>query len=122
MAGNPLSDPEFPKKTADLIDRVVGTVRDRTTKPVVAVTRGIVFGSIVAVVAVALVALVIIAIVRGTQEVFELVLSERRAVWASYFAVGGLFVGVGALIMRARHSDTGLHDTASRDTVSRDTD
>jgi H+/Cl- antiporter ClcA len=116
VAGNPLSDPEFPKKTADLIDRVVGAVRDRTTKPVVAVTRGIVFGSIVAVVAVALVALVIIAVVRGTQELFELALSERRAVWASYFFVGGLFVGVGALIMRARHSDPGSNRPAADDT------
>jgi len=109
VAGNPLSDPEFPKKTVDFIDRVVGAVRDRTTKPVVAVTRGIVFGSIVAVVAVSLVVVALIALVRGTQEVFELFLSERRAVWASYFAVGGSFILVGALLMRARHSsgDTG---------------
>ena len=105
MAGNPLSDPEFPRKTADFIDRVVGAVRDRTTKPIVAVTRGIVFGSIVAVIAVSLVVVTLIAVVRGTQELFELALSERRAVWASYFLVGGSFILVGALIMRARHSD-----------------
>jgi len=106
VAGNPLSDPEFPRKTVDFIDRVVGAVRDRTTKPVVAVTRGIVFGSIVAVVSVSLIVLALIALVRGTQEVFELFLSERRAVWASYFFVGGSFILVGALIMRARHSTT----------------
>ena len=111
MAGNPLSDPEFPRKTADLIDRVVGVVRDRTTKPVVTVVRGIVFGSIVAVVAVSLVTLALIAVVRGTQELFELALTERRAVWASYFVVGGAFVAVGTLIMRARHSDTDGNDT-----------
>jgi len=105
VAGNPLSDPEFPRKTADFIDRVVGAVRDRTTKPIVAVTRGIVFGSIVAVIAVSLVVVTLIAVVRGTQELFELALSERRAVWASYFVVGGSFILVGALIMRARHSD-----------------
>lgn len=105
MAGNPLSDPEFPRKTADFIERVVGAVRDRTTKPIVAVTRGIVFGSIVAVIVVSLVVVTLIAVVRGTQELFELALSERRAVWASYFFVGGSFILVGALIMRARHSD-----------------
>ncbi|MFM8993207.1 MAG: hypothetical protein ACKOJG_03255 [Actinomycetota bacterium] len=109
MAGNPLSDPEFPRKTVDFIDRIVGVVRDRTTKPVVAVTRGIVFGSIVAVVAVSLIVLTLIALVRGTQEVFELFLSERRAVWASYFFVGGSFILVGALIMRARHSTDDEH-------------
>lgn len=104
MVGNPISDPEFPRKTVDLIDRIVGAVRDRTTKPVVAVTRGIVFGSIVAVVAVSLVVLALITIMRGVQELFELFLSERRAVWASYFAVGGSFVLIGALLMRTRHS------------------
>ena len=104
MAGNPFSDPEFPRKTVDLIDRVVGTIRDRTTKPVVVLTRGIVFGSIVAVVVVALVVVALIAVMRGAQELFELVLSERRAVWASYFAVGFSFILVGSLLMRARHS------------------
>ncbi|MEY4401687.1 MAG: hypothetical protein RL072_1552 [Actinomycetota bacterium] len=104
MVGNPLSDPEFPRKTVDLIDRVVGFVRDRTTKPVVAVVRGIVFGSIVAVVAVSLVVVALIAVIRGTQEVFELVLSERRAVWATYFFVGSSFILVGAFLMKARHS------------------
>lgn len=104
MAGNPINDPEFPRKAADLIDRVVGAVRDRTTKPVVVLTRGIVFGSIVTVVAIALVVLAIIAVMRGTQELFEIVLTERRAVWASYFSVGLSFILVGALLMRARHS------------------
>ena len=110
MAGNPISDPEFPKKTVDFIDRVVGAIRDRTTKPVVTVTRGIVFGSMVAVVAVSLVVLLLIAVMRGSQELFELVLSERRAVWASYFVVGGSFILIGALLMRSRHSPTDESD------------
>jgi hypothetical protein len=111
VAGNPISDPEFPRKTVDFIDRVVGVVRDRTTKPIVALTRGIVFGSIVAVVAVALVVVALIAIMRGTQELFELVLSERRAVWASYFVVGFSFILIGSILMRARHS---THDDPER--------
>jgi hypothetical protein len=105
VVGNPLSDPEFPKKTADLIDKVVGVVRDRTTKPIIAVVRGIVFGLIVSVIAVSLIIVALIALIRGTQEVFEFALSERRAVWASYFVVGGSFILVGALLMRARHSN-----------------
>lgn len=111
MAGNPISDSQFPKKTVDVIDRIVGAVRDRTTKPVVVLTRGIVFGSIVAVVAVSLVVLALIAIMRGTQELFELFLSERRAVWASYFVVGGSFILGGAVLMRARHSSPAESET-----------
>ena len=104
MVGNPLRDPEFPRKTVDLIDRVVGAIRDRTTRPLVAITRGIVFGSLVAVVSIALITIALIAIMRGTQELFELALSERRAVWASYFVVGGACILVGACLLRARHS------------------
>jgi hypothetical protein len=104
VVSNPLRDPEFPRKTVDLIDRVVGAVRDRTTKPIVAITRGIVFGTLIAVVSIALVTLFLIALMRGTQELLELALSERRAVWVSYVIVGGAFILVGALLMRARHS------------------
>jgi cell division protein FtsX len=105
VVGNPLRDPEFPRKTVDFIDRIVGAVRDRTTRPIVAVTRGVVFGSLIAVVSIALVALFLIAVMRGVQELFEVVLSERRAVWVSYFVVGAAFILVGAFLLRARHSD-----------------
>lgn len=104
MVGIPFSDPEFPRKTVDLIDRWVGFVRDRTTKPVVSLVRAIVFGTIVLVVSISLVVVALIGLVRGTQVLFELFLSERRAVWATYFSLGGLFLLVGALLMRARHS------------------
>jgi hypothetical protein len=33
------------------------------------------------------------------------VLSERRAVWVSYFVVGAAFILVGSFLLRARHSD-----------------
>ena len=105
MVGNPLGDPEFPRKTVDFIDRIVGAVRDRTTKPIVAITRAIVFGSLIAVVSVALITLFLVGLMRGSQELLELALSERRAVWVSYFIVGAAFIVVGALLMRARHSD-----------------
>jgi hypothetical protein len=104
VVGNPFHDPDFPRKTVDLIDRFVGAVRDRTTKPIVALTRGLVFGSLVAVVSIALVTLLLIALMRGTQELLELAVSERRAVWVSYFVVGSAFILIGALLMRARHS------------------
>jgi ABC-type Na+ efflux pump permease subunit len=71
----------------------------------VAITRGIVFGALVAVVSVALIALALIAVMRASQELLELALPERRAVWASYFVVGSAFILIGALLMRARHSN-----------------
>ena len=35
MALNPLGNPTFAKDAADTIERLVGTVRDKTTKPLV---------------------------------------------------------------------------------------
>ena len=41
MPSNPLSDPNWAPQLADTIERVVGQVRDKTTKPVVMITRGL---------------------------------------------------------------------------------
>ena len=44
MPSNPLSDPNWAPQLADTIERVVGQVRDKTTKPIVMIARGLVFG------------------------------------------------------------------------------
>ena len=55
MAGNPLTDPNWAAHVADTVERVVGTVHDRTTRPVVHVTRALVFGLLAAILAFAVV-------------------------------------------------------------------
>ncbi|MFM2114649.1 MAG: hypothetical protein RI908_390, partial [Actinomycetota bacterium] len=47
MPSNPLTDPDWATKTVDFIDRWVSLVRDRTTRPLIAVVRGIVFGVLI---------------------------------------------------------------------------
>ena len=44
MAGNPLNDPNWASDLTDTIVSTVDKVRDRTTKPIVMIARGLVFG------------------------------------------------------------------------------
>ena len=47
MPGNPLTDPDWAPDLADTVERVVGTVREKTTDNVVKIARLIVFGLLV---------------------------------------------------------------------------
>ena len=102
MPGNPTTDPKWAAELADTIERTVGTVRHKTTRPLLLVYRGVIFG-IVAVFGamVALVAL-IIALVRAFQAFLELFVDHADAVWISYLIVGVIFTVAGLIVMKNR--------------------
>ena len=80
MPGNPLSDPNWAPNLADTIVRLVTSVRDKTTKPV----------------------LLIIIATRSLQALIEIFTSHQAAVWISYLAVGVLFTLAGMFLMSKR--------------------
>jgi uncharacterized membrane protein len=104
MPGNPLTDPNWAAELADTVERVVGTVRDRATKPVVHLTRGVVFGLLAAFLGVTALTLALIGLTRGVQALLDLVVTWERAVYLSYLIVGGILCLAGALCFRKRHS------------------
>jgi hypothetical protein len=104
MAGNPLTDPNWAGDLADTVERVVGTVRDRATKPVVHVTRAVVFGLLAAFLGITAITLLLIALMRAIQVALDAAVSQPRAVYLSYFIVGGILCLAGALVLRKRHS------------------
>ncbi len=104
MAGNPLTDPNWAADIADTVERVVGTVRDRATKPVVHVTRAVVFGLLGAFLGITALTLLLIALMRAIQVALDGAMSQARAVYLSYFIVGGILCLAGALVLRKRHS------------------
>jgi hypothetical protein len=104
MPGNPLTDPSWPSELADTVERVVGQVRDRATKPAVHVTRGIVFGLLAGMLGVVAVTLLIVGATRALQVLLALGLPQGRAVYLSYLIVGGILCVVGALFLRKRHT------------------
>ena len=102
MPSNPLSDPNWAPQVADTIERVVGQVRDKTTKPVVMITRGLVFGLLGLFVGVFALVVFIVGLLRALQAVIEWPFSHPTAVWVSYLLVGGLFCLAGVFCMAKR--------------------
>jgi tetrahydromethanopterin S-methyltransferase subunit D len=103
MPGNPLTDPTWPTELADTVERVVGQVRERATKPAVHVARGVVFGLLAGILGIVAVALLIIGATRALQVLLALGLPHGRAVYLSYLIVGGILCLAGALFLRKRH-------------------
>lgn len=104
MASNPLSDPNWAKHTADTVERLVTTVRDKTTANLAVAARGLVFGLLGAILGLVALVLFLIAISRALQAVLEYPLDHDTAVWVSYLLLGTLFCLIGAILMAKRHT------------------
>ncbi|HRE00911.1 MAG TPA: hypothetical protein PLV68_06400 [Ilumatobacteraceae bacterium] len=102
MPSNPLNDPTWAPKLADTVERVVGQVRDKTTKPLLVAYRGLVFGLVAAFSGVFMVILVVITAIRSLQALIEIGTSHHDAVWISYLAIGALFSIAGLVLLKKR--------------------
>ena len=103
MISNPFTDPRWAEKTLRLIDRTVGFVRDKTTRPLANFLRAIVFGLVVIVAGLLMFIFGLIGLVRAFNELLDIWLTRPTAVWVSYFVLSLLFTSLGALMMRKRH-------------------
>ena len=105
MPGNPFTDPNWAADIADTIERVVGTVRDRTTKPLVTASRAIVFGLLAAILGVVAVILLIVVATRATQALLDIWFRHEVSVYLSYFIVGGIICLGGMFVLSKRYSN-----------------
>jgi hypothetical protein len=105
MPGNPFTDPNWAVDLADTIERVVGTVRDRTTKPLVTASRGIVFGLLAAILGVVAAILLIVVATRATQALLDIWFRHEMSVYLSYFIVGGIICLAGLFVLSKRFSN-----------------
>ncbi len=86
---------------ADTVERVVGSIRDKTSVPLTTVARALVYGLIAAVMALVIAVLVAIALVRAID-----VLTGQGNVWIAHFAVGGIFTLTGGFLLRKATAST----------------
>lgn len=105
MPGNPLTDPNWAQDLTEQITTFVGNVRDKTTNNAVKAVRAVVFGLIGLFLGLVTIALTILVITRGLQSLLDIFTSWERAVYLSYFLVGGIFTLTGLLLMGKRHSN-----------------
>ena len=103
MAGNTLTDPNWAANTTDQVVRLVDNVKAKTTKPVVVAARGLVFGLLSVFLALFAVVLLLVGLTRGLQAAIEPFAEQARAVYISYFIVGGLLCIVGAVLFKKRN-------------------
>lgn len=89
------SQPDWTVQAADTVERVVASIRNKTSLPLTTIARAIVFGLLVAVMGVAALVLVIIALVRAVDS-----LTGDGNVWIAYLSIGGIFSVAGAFLLR----------------------
>lgn len=104
MGGLSFTDPGWAGKQADTIVRIIDQLRLRTTRPLVLLARGLVFGLVAVAGGVTALLLLLIAATRALQAVIEWPFSHPTAVWVSYLVLGGLLLVAGSVFMKLRHS------------------
>jgi hypothetical protein len=105
MPGNPFTDPNWAADLADTIERVVGSVRERTTKPLVTASRGVVFGLLAGILSITAVVLLIIVLTRATQALLDIWFRHEMSVYLSYFIIGGIICLGGLFVLSKRFSN-----------------
>jgi hypothetical protein len=104
MPANPLTDPNWATETTDLVVSYIDLVRSKTTQNLVYAARGVVFGLIALIVGAFALTVALVMAMRGLQSLLELATTWERAVYLSYFIVGGVFSIAGVLLFKKRNT------------------
>jgi hypothetical protein len=99
----PPPDNDWPAQAADTIERVVGTVRDKTTAPALTVARAVVYGTFATLVGTACLVVFIIGAVRAIDVALPDSVFGEDHVWVAHLILGLAFVGVGAILWSRRN-------------------
>ncbi len=104
MPSNPLTDPNWATETTDLVVSYIDLVRSKTTQNIVYAARAVVFGLIGVIVGVFALVIALVMLMRGLQSLLELATTWERAVYLSYFIVGGVFTIAGIVLFKRRNT------------------
>lgn len=97
---------DWPAQAADTIERVVGSVRDKTTGPAITVARWVVYGTFALLVGAVVGVLLAIAAVRVLDVYLPNAWVGEQHTWAAHLIVGLLFSLVGMLAWSRRSAPT----------------
>jgi hypothetical protein len=91
---------DWAAQTADKIDRIVGSVRGKTSEPLERVARIVVYGLVAAIVGVAALVLSAVLVVRALD------VAIPGEVWSAHLVAGGIFTLAGLFLWRKRSVKT----------------
>lgn len=104
MPSNPFTDQQWAANTVNSIDRIISLIRRYTTRPLVVVARGLIFGILVVAGTLIMLTLLIIGGTRALQSLGDIWFAHGTSVWLSYIVIGTVFTLIGAILMRQRRS------------------
>lgn len=106
LRGIPVSDPrtdDWPARAAGLVERYVGSVRDKTTGPVLSLSRYLVYLSTMVLIGLVAGVLALILLVRLLVTVTDYVPGiDNGESWLAYLVLGGIFLIVGLFLWRKK--------------------
>jgi hypothetical protein len=91
-----MADGDWVVTLTDNLDRIIGTVRDKTTRPAITVVRAVVFGVVIAIIGITALVLLIVALVRLVNNFVP------GPVWIAYLIMGSVLAIVGLILMWMR--------------------
>jgi predicted metal-binding membrane protein len=97
-------DDDWPTQAADTIERVVGSVRDKTTGPALTVSRALVYGTFAVIVGLAAFVLAVIAAVRLLDSYLPDAVFGEDHTWAAHLITGLVFTIAGLFAWSKRTS------------------
>lgn len=102
----PAGGSDWPAQVTDLIVNLVDSVKDKTGGPATSIARGLVYGTLAAIVGTAALVVFIILLVRGFDVLAQVALDAAglekpgRSTWIAHLLTGLLFAGAGAVLWR----------------------
>ncbi|MHB1090347.1 MAG: hypothetical protein ACYC06_00040 [Ilumatobacteraceae bacterium] len=102
MPSNPFTDPQWATNSVNSINRIVALIRRYTTRPLVVIARGLVFGILALAVSLIVLTLLIIGGSRALVSLGDIWFAHGTSVWLSYIVLGSIFTVTGAVLMRRR--------------------
>jgi hypothetical protein len=105
----PPPEPDWPAQAADTIERVVGSVRDKTTGPALTLARSVVYGTFAVIVGTACLVLLIIGSVRALDNYLPDAVFGEEHMWAAYLIIGLVLVSLGGVSWSRRHPREDQH-------------
>jgi hypothetical protein len=105
-SSSPPSGSDWPAQATDAIVGLVDSVKDKVNGPATSIARGLVYGTLAALVGTAALVLFLVLLVRGFDILAQVLLDvadvERagRSTWIAHLVTGLLFLVPGALLWR----------------------
>lgn len=96
---------DWPTQVAELIERLVGLVRDNTTTRAILVARVVVYGALALMVGPAIITLVLVALIRLIDAYLPDEVFGENHIWAAYLILGSVFFFGGWFCMRKARRD-----------------